>query len=67
MARPKNKAETRTLELSVSVNLYDYLSYLAANSLLGVSEADIANKLLALRLNEMFVSNYHEKKVPRSD
>ena len=46
MARPRNKAETRSLTISVPIRLHDYLAHLAQNSILGASESEVASFLL---------------------
>ena len=35
MARPRNKADTKSFELSVPLRLYRYLTYLAKHSTVG--------------------------------
>jgi hypothetical protein len=64
MARPKNKAETRTLTLSVPIRLYDYLNHLARNSILGASESEVASFLLTQQVMTMLRDGFHNLSVP---
>ena len=66
MARPANKQETRSLEIAVPQALYDYLGYLAANTILGASENTVASFILAKQLEEMLRSGFHNISVPRN-
>ena len=65
MARPANKQETKTLEIAVPIRLYEYLGFLAANSVLGASENAIASYLLTKQLEDFLTSKFHENNTPR--
>ena len=45
--------------------LWEYLTYLAAHSMLGTSERDVAVHILTRELNAMLVSGYHDKRIPK--
>jgi hypothetical protein len=64
MARPKNKAETRSLTLSVPIRLHDYLNYLARNSILGASESEVASFLLTQQVMTMLRDGFHNLQIP---
>ncbi len=64
MARPRNKSETRTLTVSVPVRLYDYLTHLARNSVLGAAESEVASYLLTQQVMAMLQSGFHDIKIP---
>ncbi len=64
MARPKNKAETRSLTLSVPIRLHDYLNYLARNSILGASESEVAGFLLTQQVTTMLRDGFHNLSIP---
>ena len=64
MARPKNKAETRTLTVSVPARLHDYLGHLARNSILGASESEVASFLLTQQVMAMLRDGFHDLQVP---
>jgi hypothetical protein len=64
MARPRNKAETRSLTVSVPIRLYDYLSHLARNSVLGASESEVASFLLTQQVMGMLKDGFHDLHVP---
>lgn len=66
MARPRNKAETRSLTVSVPVRLYDYLSHLARNSVLGASESEVAGFLLTQQVMGMLRDGFHDLRIPES-
>ena len=64
MARPRNKAETRSLTVSVPIRLYDYLTHLAGNSVLGASESEVASFLLTQQVMGMLKDGFHELRIP---
>jgi hypothetical protein len=64
MARPRNKAQTRTLTISVPERLYDYLTHLARHSVLGAAEAEVASYLLTQQVMGMLQSGFHDLKFP---
>jgi len=64
MARPRNKAETRSLTVSVPLRLYDYLSHLARNSVLGASESEVASFLLTQQVMDMLKDGFHDLRIP---
>lgn len=66
MARPRNKAETRSLTVSVPIRLYDYLSHLAGNSVLGASESEVASFLLTQQVMGMLKDGFHELRIPEA-
>ena len=66
MARPRNKAETRSLTVSVPIRLYDYLSHLAGNSVLGASESEVASFLLTQQVMSMLRDGFHDLRIPEA-
>jgi hypothetical protein len=64
MARPRNKAETKSLTVSVPIRLYDYLSHLARNSVLGASESEVASFLLTQQVMGMLRDGFHDLRIP---
>lgn len=64
MARPRNKAETRTLTVSVPARLHEYLGHLARNSILGASESEVASFLLTQQVMGMLRDGFHDLRVP---
>jgi hypothetical protein len=64
MARPKNKAETKSLTISVPIRLHDYLAHLARNSILGASESEVASFLLTQQVMAMLRDGFHDLHVP---
>jgi hypothetical protein len=65
MPRPQNKQETKTLELSVPIALYEYLGHLATHTQLGPSENAIALLLLTQALVGLQREKFHELPLPR--
>ena len=47
-------------QLSVSQNLYDYLTWLAKNTMQGRDEKEVARKVLTDALTEMRMNGYRE-------
>lgn len=64
MARPRNKAETRSLTVSVPARLHDYLGHLARNSVLGASESEVASFLLTQQVMAMLRDGFHDLQIP---
>jgi len=64
MARPRNKAETRTLTVSVPARLHEYLGHLAQNSILGASESEVASFLLTQQVMAMLRDGFHDLRIP---
>jgi hypothetical protein len=56
--------KTKPLDFRVSHVLYNYLTYLAENTVLGPKETDVARALLTERLNQMIKAKEHEKMKP---
>ncbi len=50
--RRKNEGETRQITVSVPLKLFERLTQLAGNSVLGVSPADVASHILKDRIFE---------------
>jgi hypothetical protein len=47
------------------MTLWDYLTFLAAHSVLGTSEQDVAVHILTRELDAMFRAGYHDKRIPK--
>lgn len=62
---PANKGDNESFQVTIPRGLYDYLGYLAEQSVAGVSENDIASQILRARLTEMLTSGFHKIDVPR--
>jgi hypothetical protein len=58
MVEVEHKGEPLTI--SVSAKLYEYLGFLARNTILGTKETDVARAVLTRRLEEMLREKYHE-------
>jgi hypothetical protein len=52
MARPERKQETKSLEISVPIALYEHLTYLASQSHMGATETAVALYLITSQIDE---------------
>ena len=64
---PKKFGESRPFQMTIPKPLYDYLTYLAAHSVLGTSEGEVAAHILIRELDAMLKAGYHDKRIPRDD
>jgi hypothetical protein len=64
---PPNKGEAKSFQVTVPQPLYDYFTYLAQRSYLGVSENDIASYILIRRVEEMITTGFHKIDIPKPD
>ncbi len=65
MPAPPKVGEPRPFQITVPNPLWDYLTHLAAHSMLGTSEQEVAVHLLTRELNAMFESGYHDRRIPK--
>ena len=65
MAPPPKVGTSRPFQISVPIPLWEYLTFLAATSLLGTSEQEVAVHILVRELNAMFDAGYHNKRIPK--
>jgi hypothetical protein len=57
-AGPPEKEDTFLIRMAVSVRVYEYLSWLKRNTMLGASENDVARYVLTDALKAMRRDNY---------
>jgi hypothetical protein len=62
---PKKVGEPKPFQLTVPKPLYDYLTYLATHSTLGISEGEVAAHILIRELTTMLKEGFHNLRVPR--
>ncbi len=62
---PKKVGTSKSFQLTVPQPLYDYLTYLAKHSTLGISEGEVAAHLLIRELTAMLEDRFHDLRVPR--
>ena len=65
MAKGPGKQGTRPLPLTVPLALYEYLTSLARNSVLGARETEVAGFLLTREITRMIAAREHELPFPR--
>ncbi len=66
MPRPVNKQTTKSFEITVPTKLYEYLSFLAANTILGANESAVASYLLTVQLEDRLKSGFHTINTPKA-
>jgi hypothetical protein len=66
VAKPENKGEPKSFQVTVPLFHYEYLTLLARRSMLGVTENDVAAHILVRELDEMFRTGYHDRHLPVS-
>ena len=65
MAPPQKVGVPKAFQVTVPTPLWEYLTFLAANSMLGTSEQEVAVHILVRELNAMFDGGYHDKRIPK--
>lgn len=62
-----NKGETHSFQVTLPKRLYGYLGYLAQQSVIGVSENDVASYILLKNLDKMLREGFHKIDVPQPE
>ena len=65
MAKGLGKQETRPLPLTIPLAQYEYLTYLARHSVLGVRETEVAGHILTREITRMIAAREHDITFPR--
>lgn len=65
MARPTNRQQPKTFEITLPEATFEYLAYLATHTTLGVTENAVAAYLIGKAVEEMLRSKFHEIAIPR--
>jgi hypothetical protein len=65
MPGPPKIGDPKPFQITVPMPLWNYLTYLAGNSVLGTSEQEVALHILTRELNAMLVAGYHDKRIPK--
>lgn len=65
MAAPSKIGEPKPFQITVPMPLWNYLTYLAGHSILGISEQEVAVHILTRELDAMLISGYHDKRIPK--
>jgi hypothetical protein len=65
MAKGPGKQETRPLPLTIPLAQYEYLTYLARHSILGVRETEVAGHILTREITRMIAAREHDITFPR--
>ena len=67
MARPENRSEARSLNLTLPGETFDYLVLLATLGKLGRTENEVATHILVREVYAMYERRFHEQRVPPAD
>ncbi len=67
MARPTHEGKTHKFEVTLSLDYYEYLRFLAKKKGLGPSANAVAAYLLTKQIEAMLLGKYHETEIPKLD
>jgi hypothetical protein len=67
MARPENRSEAQSINLTVPTETFNYLVLLAKLGKLGRTENEVATHILVREAYAMLERGFHEKKVPAAE
>ncbi len=65
MGKGPTKQRSRPLPLTVPAALYEHLTWLARNTILGTRETEVAGHILTEALRQMIKDKEHDKQFPR--
>jgi len=64
MARPENRSEARSLNLTLPSEAFDYLVLLATRGKLGRTENEVATHILVREVYALVDRGFHDLKIP---
>ena len=67
MARPENRSEARSLNLTLPSETFNYLVLLATLGKLGRTENEVATHILVREVYAMYERGFHDVKIPVAD
>ena len=67
MARPENRSEARSLNLTLPAETFDYLVLLATLGKLGRTENEVATHILVREVYGMYERGFHAQRIPPAD
>jgi hypothetical protein len=67
MARPENRSEARSLNLTLPSETFDYLVLLATLGKLGRTENEVATHILVREVYAMYGRGFHDQRIPAAD
>ena len=67
MARPENRSEARSLNLTLPEETFNYLVLLATRGKLGRTENEVATHILVREVYAMYERGFHERRIPPPD
>jgi hypothetical protein len=62
--RKENKSDPKPFQISVSVETWDYLEYMAKNGIIGPSESIIASIIVTSEIHNLKKIDFFNKKIP---
>ncbi|MFI5023481.1 MAG: hypothetical protein ACHQRJ_17765 [Alphaproteobacteria bacterium] len=66
MAKPTNKSPPKSFEITISLRYYRYLTYLATNGIIDVTENAIAAHLVIEEIKKMIKDQAHKYDMPQA-
>ena len=67
MARPENRSDARSLNLTLPAETFNYLVLLATLGKLGRTENEVATHILVREVYAMFERGFHEQRIPAAE
>jgi hypothetical protein len=64
MGRTENKSEPKSFQISVSLDTWEHLEYMARNGIIGPSESTIAASIVTNEIHGLKKTDFFSKKVP---
>ena len=67
MARPENRSDARSINLTLPAETFNYLVLLATLGKLGRTENEVATHILVREAYAMIERGFHEQRIPAAD
>ena len=67
MARPENRSEAQSINLTLPAETFNYLVLLATLGKLGRTENEVATHILVREVYAMIEQRFHEQRIPPAD
>jgi hypothetical protein len=64
MARPENRSDPKALTLTLPEETFNYLVLLATRGKLGRTENEVAAHILVREAYTMYLSGFHDQRIP---
>jgi hypothetical protein len=67
MARPENRSDPRSLNLTLPEETFNYLVLLATRGKLGRTENEVATHILVREAYAMYRQGFHDQRIPAAE